>query len=33
MNAKQGSYATIKRFVILENDFTQERGELTPLSR
>jgi long-chain acyl-CoA synthetase len=30
MNAKQASYATIKRFVILENDFTQERGELTP---
>ena len=30
MNAKQASYATIKKFVILENDFTQERGELTP---
>ena len=30
LNAKQASYATIKKFAILEIDFTQERGELTP---
>ena len=30
LNAKQASYATIKRFAILEGDFTQEGGELTP---
>jgi len=30
VNAKQASYATIKRFAILEKDFTQESGELTP---
>jgi long-chain acyl-CoA synthetase len=30
LNAKQASYATIKKFAILEDDFTQERGDLTP---
>ena len=30
VNAKQAGYATIKKFAILELDFTQERGELTP---
>ena len=30
VNAKQASYATIKKFAILEKDFTQETGELTP---
>jgi long-chain acyl-CoA synthetase len=30
LNAKQASYATIKRFAIVPDDFTQERGELTP---
>jgi long-chain acyl-CoA synthetase len=30
LNAKQASYATIKRFEILPRDFTQETGELTP---
>jgi len=30
LNAKQASYASIKAFAILPNDFTQERGELTP---
>src|SRR5512136_1097994 len=30
LNAKQASYATIKKFAILEQDFTQDRGELTP---
>ncbi|HET8732668.1 MAG TPA: AMP-binding protein, partial [Anaeromyxobacteraceae bacterium] len=30
LNARQASYATIKKFAILEQDFTQERGELTP---
>ncbi len=30
LNAKQASYATIKKFAILEHDFTQERGDLTP---
>jgi long-chain acyl-CoA synthetase len=30
MNSKQASYATIKKFVILQHDFTQENGELTP---
>jgi long-chain acyl-CoA synthetase len=30
LNAKQASYATIKRFAIVPNDFTQETGELTP---
>jgi long-chain acyl-CoA synthetase len=30
LNAKQASYATIKKFAILETDFTQERGDLTP---
>ena len=30
VNAQQASYATIKRFAILEKDFTQEGGELTP---
>jgi long-chain acyl-CoA synthetase len=30
LNAKQASYATIKKFAIVERDFTQETGELTP---
>jgi long-chain acyl-CoA synthetase len=30
LNAKQASYATIKRFAVVRNDFTQETGELTP---
>jgi len=30
VNAKQPSYATIKRTAILPKDFTQESGELTP---
>jgi len=30
LNGKQASYATIKKFAILERDFTQEGGELTP---
>jgi len=30
LNARQASYATIKRFAILETDFSQERGDLTP---
>jgi long-chain acyl-CoA synthetase len=30
LNAKQASYASIKAFAILPNDFTQEAGELTP---
>jgi long-chain acyl-CoA synthetase len=30
LNSKQASYATIKRFAIVPNDFTQETGELTP---
>jgi long-chain acyl-CoA synthetase len=30
LNAKQASYATIKRFAILPEDFTQENGMLTP---
>jgi long-chain acyl-CoA synthetase len=30
LNAKQASYATIKKFAILPKDFTQEAGELTP---
>ena len=30
LNARQASYATIKKFVILEADFSQERGDLTP---
>ena len=30
LNARQASYATIKRFAIVRNDFTQETGELTP---
>jgi long-chain acyl-CoA synthetase len=30
LNAKQASYATVKKFAILEKDFTQESGELTP---
>jgi long-chain acyl-CoA synthetase len=30
LNARQAGYATIKKFAILEADFTQERGELTP---
>ena len=30
LNARQPSYATIKRFAIVPNDFTQATGELTP---
>ena len=30
VNARQASYATIKRFAIAPADFTQESGELTP---
>ena len=30
VNAKQPSYATLKRFAIVPKDFTQETGELTP---
>jgi len=30
LNARQASYATIKKFAILERDFTQDTGELTP---
>jgi long-chain acyl-CoA synthetase len=30
LNAKQASYSTIKAFVIIPRDFTQESGELTP---
>ena len=30
LNARQPSYATIKRFALLPRDFTQETGELTP---
>jgi long-chain acyl-CoA synthetase len=30
LNAKQASYSSIKKFIILEIDFTQDRGELTP---
>ena len=30
LNAKQASYSSIKKFAILERDFTQESGDLTP---
>ncbi|WP_242392857.1 AMP-dependent synthetase/ligase [Anaeromyxobacter oryzisoli] len=30
LNARQASYASIKKFAILPRDFTQEGGELTP---
>lgn len=30
LNSRLASYATIKKFAILEGDFTQENGELTP---
>jgi long-chain acyl-CoA synthetase len=30
LNAKQASYSTIKKFAILQKDFAQETGELTP---
>ena len=30
LNARQASFATIKRWEILDRDFTQETGELTP---
>ena len=29
-NATQASYQTIKRFIVLDTDFSQETGELTP---
>jgi long-chain acyl-CoA synthetase len=30
LNARQASYATIKKFAIVKDDFTQATGELTP---
>ncbi|HZA49565.1 MAG TPA: long-chain fatty acid--CoA ligase, partial [Myxococcaceae bacterium] len=30
VNAEQPSYSTLKRFAIMDQDFTQESGELTP---
>ncbi len=30
LNAKQASYSSIKKFAILEKDFTQDAGDLTP---
>ncbi len=30
LNEKQPSYSSIKKFELLEKDFTQETGELTP---
>ena len=30
LNARQPSYSSIKKFVVLPSDFTQESGELTP---
>ncbi|NUS05881.1 MAG: long-chain fatty acid--CoA ligase, partial [Nonomuraea sp.] len=30
VNADQASYATVKKFAILADDFTVETGELTP---
>jgi long-chain acyl-CoA synthetase len=30
LNARQPSYCTIKKFVVLPGDFTQDSGELTP---
>ncbi|WP_426751289.1 AMP-dependent synthetase/ligase [Myxococcus sp. Y35] len=30
VNSQQPPYATLKRFAVLENDFSQETGELTP---
>ena len=30
VNAAQPSYSTLKRFAIMDHDFTQESGELTP---
>ncbi len=30
LNARQASYASIKRFALAQKDFTQETGELTP---
>ncbi len=30
LNAKQASYATIKKWAILDRDFTPGAGELTP---
>ncbi|MDR0965250.1 MAG: long-chain fatty acid--CoA ligase [Myxococcales bacterium] len=30
INARQPSYATIKKFVVLDHDWSQETGELTP---